>query len=228
MSEIIKFENVKKTFEDGNEVVKALKSTSFSLNSGELVAIIGPSGSGKSTLLTIMGGLQKPSEGHIFFDGQDISEISESQRNGLWFDKIGFVLQASNLVPFLTISEQFKFVDKFIKKQYDKDRAENLMKTMDIFHRKDVYPGDLSGGERQIAAICRALYPSPKLLLADEPTASLDTQRAMQVVKLLKELTQENKTTTVMVTHDNRLLKYCDRVFRIVDGQMTEENLNQE
>lgn len=223
MKSIVKFENVKKSFKDGDETVEALKETSFEIYAGEVVAIIGPSGSGKSTLLTIMGGLQKPSEGNILFEGKNISDLGEKERNNLRFDKIGFILQASNLVPFLTIENQFRLVDKFDGKEYDKERAEKLMKKMDIYKRKDLYPGDLSGGERQRAAICRALYPNPKLILADEPTASLDSERAKQVAILLRDMTKESDRTTVLVTHDNRLLEYCDRVFRIVDGKLTEE-----
>ncbi|MCT1796523.1 ABC transporter ATP-binding protein [Helcococcus kunzii] len=223
MSEIVKFEKVKKTFQDGDETIEALKESSFSINSGELIAIIGSSGSGKSTLLTIMGGLQKPSEGKILFNGEDITSLSEKDRNNLRFDKIGFILQASNLVPYLSIEEQFELVDKFKKKKFDKDKAEKLMEKFDILKRKKQYPGDLSGGERQRAAIARALYPEPKLILADEPTASLDTERAIKVVEILKDITRESDRTTVMVTHDNRLLEYCDRVFKITDGKLTEE-----
>lgn len=223
MSEIVKFEKVKKTFQDGDETIEALKESSFSINSGELIAIIGPSGSGKSTLLTIMGGLQKPSEGKILFNGEDITSLSEKDRNNLRFDKIGFILQASNLVPYLSIEEQFELVDKFKKKKFDKDKAEKLMEKFDILKRKKQYPGDLSGGERQRAAIARALYPEPKLILADEPTASLDTERAIKVVEILKDITRGSDRTTVMVTHDNRLLEYCDRVFKITDGKLTEE-----
>ncbi|MFM1581601.1 ABC transporter ATP-binding protein [Helcococcus bovis] len=223
MSEIIRFEKVNKEFQDGNDKIEALKETSFSVNSGELVAIIGPSGSGKSTLLTMMGGLQKPTNGKIFFNGQDISELNEKDRNSLRFDKIGFILQASNLVQFLKISEQFELVDKFNKTKHNKEKAKSIMEKFGIYNRKDQYPGDLSGGERQRAAIARALYPEPNLILADEPTASLDTNRAMDVVKILKEITEDSNRTTIMVTHDNRLLKYCDRVFKIVDGKMSEE-----
>lgn len=223
MGEIVRFENVKKTFQDGDETIEALKEASFSINSGELIAIIGPSGSGKSTLLTMMGGLQKPSSGKIYFNGDDITSIGEKERNNLRFDKIGFILQASNLVPYLSIEEQFELVDKFKNKKFDRDRAKNLMDKFDIYKRKNQYPGDLSGGERQRAAIARALYPEPSLILADEPTASLDTERAMKVVEILKDITKGTDRTTIMVTHDNRLLEYCDRVFRIVDGKLTEE-----
>lgn len=221
--EIIKFEDVSKTFEDGGETIEALKPASITIESGELVAIIGPSGSGKSTLLTIMGGLQKPSEGKIFFMDKDITELGEKERNKIRFDQIGFILQTSNLVPYLTIEDQFKLVNKFEKKKYDKERAQELMESVGILKRKDLYPADLSGGERQRAAICRALYPDPKLLLADEPTASLDTEKAVQVIELLKKFTKDSERSTVMVTHDERLLEYCDKVFKIVDGKVSQE-----
>lgn len=226
MREIMRFENVKKIYKDGHEIVEALKSTSFSIYAGELVAIIGPSGSGKSTLLTIMGGLQKPSKGHVFFNGENLFKHSDEVLNKLRFDKIGFVLQQSNLIPFLSIKEQFEFVDVFAKRKVDKKKANNLMKMMDIYKRRNLFPSDLSGGERQRAAICRALYTDPLLLLADEPTANLDTKRAIQVVEILKKSTKEFNRTTVMVTHDDRLLKYFDRIFKIVDGILIEEKIN--
>lgn len=222
MKEIIKFENVYKTFTDGDETIAALQNINFTIYSGEFVAIIGPSGSGKSTLLTIMGGLQKPTEGNLYLDGTNICTLNQEKLNNLRFDKIGFILQQSNLIPYLSIEEQFIFVDKFKKSSFNKERASELMKTVDIYKRKDLYPSDLSGGERQRAAICRALYTDPKLILADEPTASLDTNRSIQIVNLLKENTKNTDRTTIMVTHDDRLLKYFDRIFKIVDGNMLE------
>ena len=222
MKTIMKFTDVSKSYKDGSDTIEALKPTNFEIKEGELVAIIGPSGSGKSTLLTLMGGLQQPSKGQVSFLGQDIGQMSQKERNRLRFDKIGFILQASNLVPFLTVEEQFKLVDKYGRKHYDADRAKKLMDELGIYKRKDNYPGDLSGGERQRAAICRAIYAGPQLLLADEPTASLDTEKAMTVAKILKELTHRTNRSTVMVTHDERLLSYCDRVFRITDGRLSE------
>lgn len=221
--EVIKFKNVYKTFEEQGQVVKALKKTSFTLNSGELVAIVGPSGSGKSTLLTMMGGLQRPTGGTILFNGEDLSKMDEKKRNELRFNKIGFVLQSSNLVPYLTINEQFELVDKFSKNKRDEEKSNKILEKLGILNRKKQYSGDLSGGEKQRAAIARALYTSPSLLLADEPTAALDSKRAIEVIKILKKLTKENNQTTVIVTHDERLLEYCNRVFRVLDGVLTEE-----
>ncbi|MGO4938300.1 ABC transporter ATP-binding protein [Fundicoccus sp. Sow4_H7] len=221
--EIISFKNVSKTYSDGHESIEALKETSFSINSGELVAVVGPSGSGKSTLLTMMGGLQSPTNGEINFLEKNFSNLSPKEKNSLRYDKIGFILQSSNLIPYLTIEEQLILVDKFAKKKYNRQKAQDLMEQLDILKRKDLYPSDLSGGEQQRAAICRALYTEPKLILADEPTASLDTKKAKTVVQLLKKTTEETDRSTVMVTHDERMLTYCDRIFRIIDGQLTIE-----
>lgn len=220
--EIIKFEKVYKTFEENGEKIEALKETSFTLNSGELVAIIGPSGSGKSTLLTMMGGLQRPSGGIITFEDKNLSSMSEEERNNLRFDKIGFILQSSNLVPYLTLDDQFALVDKFAGRERNSEKSDAILKKMSILNRKKQYPGDLSGGERQRGAIARALYTEPSLLLADEPTASLDSKKAIEVIQLLKELTKDSNRTTVIVTHDERLLEYCDRVFKVVDGVVEE------
>lgn len=224
--EIMKFDNVYKTFEDNGEKIEAFKKASFTLNSGELVAIVGPSGSGKSTLLTMMGGLQIPTGGQITFNGKNLSDMDEKQRNKLRFDEIGFILQASNLVPYLTIEEQFQLVDKFAKRKRNKEKSDKILDKMGILKRKNQYPGDISGGERQRAAIARALYTEPKLLLADEPTASLDSKKAIEVMKLLRDITNETDRTTVIVTHDTRLLEYCDRTFEVVDGVLTEKENN--
>lgn len=220
--EIIQFKNVYKTFEEKQEVIEAFKTASFSLYSGEMVAIIGPSGSGKSTLLTMMGGLQRPTGGTILFRGEDLSLMEEKKRNQLRFNQIGFILQSSNLVPFLTIEEQFELVDKFANQKRDSKKVEELLGKMGILNRKNQYPSDLSGGERQRAAIARALYTEPALLLADEPTAALDSKKAIEVVELLKKMTVNTNRTTVIVTHDERLLQYCDRVFKVIDGVLSE------
>lgn len=223
--EIMKFKNVYKTFEEYGETIEAFKEASFTLNSGELVAIVGPSGSGKSTLLTMMGGLQRPTGGTITFNGEDLSSMDEKDRNKLRFDKIGFILQSSNLVPYLTLNEQFALVDKFAKVKRNEEKSDSLLEKMGILKRKNQYPGDISGGERQRAAIARALYTEPKLLLADEPTASLDSAKTIEIIELLRDMTHGNNRTTVLVTHDNRLLKYCDRVFEVIDGVLKEKEI---
>lgn len=220
--EIMRFEKVYKTFEENGEKIEAFKEASFSLNSGEVVAIIGPSGSGKSTLLTMMGGLQRPTGGRITFDGKNLSDMDEKERNKLRFDEIGFILQASNLVPYLTIEEQFALVDKFSGKKRDEKKSDEILEKMGILKRKNQYPGDISGGERQRAAIARALYTEPKLLLADEPTASLDSKKAIEVMEILRDITRDSERTTVIVTHDTRLLAYCDRSFQVIDGVLEE------
>lgn len=175
-------------------------------------------------MLTMMGGLQRPSSGRIYFKDEDISDFSEEKLSSLRFDKIGFILQSSNLVDYLSIMDQFRLVDKFAKRDFDEKRAKDLLEKLDVYKRKNNYPSDLSGGERQRVAIARALFPKPDLILADEPTASLDSERAKSVVKILKNLSKEEKVSIVMVTHDVRLVDFCDRVFKIVDGKLSEEN----
>lgn len=218
----VEFKNVTKKFIDKKETIEALKETSFKINAGEFVAIIGPSGSGKSTLLTLMGGLQKPTSGNIFIDSEPFGDASELVRSKQRLNKIGFILQQSNLVPYLTIKEQFQLVDKVKKQKANINRINSLMEKLNISKLANSYPQDLSGGERQRAAIARAIYSKPSLVLADEPTASLDSKKAFEVVKILANETKEEKRVTVMVTHDERLLDYCDRIFEITDGILTE------
>lgn len=218
----IEFKQVKKSFKDGDSVIKALKETNFSVEKGEFVAIIGPSGSGKSTLLTIAGGLQAPSAGQVLINDRPFSEEKEKQRAALRFKEIGFILQASNLVPFLTVKKQLKLVDK-VSKENRLDNGIKLLEQLGVGKLLDKYPEELSGGERQRVAIARALYHDPTIILADEPTASLDSEKAYKVVKILAEETKEKQKATIMVTHDTRLIEHCDRVLVMKDGQLTEQ-----
>ena len=222
---VIEFQKVKKVFQDGSTKIEALKETSFSVEKGEFVAVIGPSGSGKSTFLTIAGGLQSPSEGRVLINGQAFSEEKEKARAALRFKEIGFILQASNLIPFLTVKEQLVLVDK-IRKQKTFDTQ--LLEELEVAHLMHKYPQDLSGGERQRVAIARALYHDPSIILADEPTASLDTERAFEVVKILAKETKEKQKATIMVTHDLRMTKDCDRVLVMKDGVLTERKQDEE
>lgn len=212
--------DVSKTFKDGSREITALNKTSFSVEAGEFVAVIGPSGSGKSTLLTILGGLQQPSEGKVLINDNKFSEVSDKDRTKLRFEEIGFILQASNLVPFLTVEDQLRLVNKVKGNSYDEKKAEDLLKALNISELKDKYPNDLSGGERQRTAIARALFHNPSVILADEPTASLDTERAVEVVEILARETKDKEKATIMVTHDERLIGYCDKVYYMEDGEL--------
>ncbi|GIN09416.1 ABC transporter ATP-binding protein [Shouchella clausii] len=218
----IEFKQVKKTFKDGAHTIEALKKTDFAVEKGEFVAIIGPSGSGKSTFLTIAGGLQAPSEGEVLINGNPFSKKKEQERAKLRFKEIGFVLQSSNLVPFLTVQQQLQLVDK-ISKENRKQTADNLFTQLGIDQLKKKYPEELSGGERQRVAIARALYHDPTIILADEPTASLDTEKAYEVAEILAKETKKNNKATIMVTHDTRLIDYCDRVLIMKDGILKEK-----
>ncbi|GAB7306389.1 MULTISPECIES: ABC transporter ATP-binding protein [Enterococcus] len=218
----IEFKDVKKTFKDGDTMIEALKETNFSVEKGEFVAIIGPSGSGKSTFLTIAGGLQAPTAGEVLINDQPFSEQKEKNRAKLRFKEIGFILQASNLVPFLTVKKQLKLVDK-VSKENKTQSAQDLFTQLGIDKLQNKYPEDLSGGERQRVAIARALYHDPTIILADEPTASLDSEKAYEVVKILAQETKEKNKATIMVTHDTRLTDYCDRVLVMEDGVLKEK-----
>ncbi|VGQ52241.1 ABC transporter ATP-binding protein [Streptococcus pyogenes] len=219
---VLTFKQVTKTFQDGHHEINALKATDFSIEAEEFVAIIGPSGSGKSTFLTIAGGLQTPSSGQLIIDGTDYTHLSEKERSRLRFKSVGFILQASNLIPFLTVQQQLELVDHLTGSK-EKAKANQLFDDLGIAGLKHQLPQELSGGERQRAAIARALYHDPALILADEPTASLDTEKAYEVVKLLAKESKEKNKAIIMVTHDDRMLKYCDKVYRMQDGELRQE-----
>ena len=221
---VLEFINVTKSYQDGNKEIEALKETNFKIEEGQFIAIIGPSGSGKSTFLTLAGGLQTPSKGQIIINGKDYTNLSEKERAKLRFNDIGFVLQASNLVPFLTAKQQLELVDRINKKKRQTlQDQKSLFKELGIDHLENKLPKDLSGGERQRLAIARALYNNPAIILADEPTASLDSDRAYEVVDLLSKECKEKNKSIIMVTHDNRMIEKCDHIYRMKDGILTKE-----
>lgn len=221
---VLEFINVTRSYQDGNKEIEALKETNFKIEEGQFIAIIGPSGSGKSTFLTLAGGLQTPSKGQIIINGKDYTNLSEKERAKLRFNDIGFVLQASNLVPFLTAKQQLELVDRINKqKRQTLQDQKSLFKELGIDHLENKLPKDLSGGERQRLAIARALYNNPAIILADEPTASLDSDRAFEVVDLLSKECKEKNKSIIMVTRDNRMIEKCDHVYRMKDGILTKE-----
>lgn len=221
---VIELKDVDKFYGKGTARVEALKDVNFKANRGEVVLIMGPSGAGKSTFLTIAGSLQKPTKGQVLISGQDITKYSAKQSNKLRLNKIGFVLQAYNLVPFLNVHEQFVLVDK-VKKQNNMSKADlqQLFKDLGIEKLVKKYPNELSGGQQQRVAIARALYANPEILLADEPTASLDTKNVEEVGKLFKKLAKERDKAIMLVTHDPRLEKYADHIYEMMDGRMTQK-----
>ncbi|MCD8799482.1 ABC transporter ATP-binding protein [Mammaliicoccus sciuri] len=220
---MLAFENVTKSFKDGNRTIEAVKSTNFKLEKGELVAIIGPSGSGKSTLLTMAGALQLPSEGTVSLNGQNINQFNEKQLSKLRLKEIGFILQTSNLIPFLTVQQQFELLKKVKKDVMNEEEHTRLLKQLGLDKVLSQLPSEISGGQKQRVAIAKALYTNPSVILADEPTASLDTENAIEVMEILRRETKELNKLCIIVTHDQRLTSYCDKVFKMVDGELKEE-----
>lgn len=218
---VLALQNINKQFGHGHTAVNALTDANFEVSAGQFVAIIGPSGSGKSTFLTIAAGLQTPTSGQVILNGQPLSNQTEKQRLAYRFNEIGFILQSSNLIPFLTVREQFKLVDKMARHKFDQAGTDELLAELALTEVRDAYPSDLSGGERQRVAIARALYNDPSVILADEPTASLDTPRSIDVVKRLANEAHQHQKAIVMVTHDQRLIDDCDVVYQIEDGKMS-------
>ncbi|QPW13618.1 ABC transporter ATP-binding protein [Mammaliicoccus sciuri] len=220
---MLAFENVTKSFKDGNRTIEVVKSTNFKLEKGELVAIIGPSGSGKSTLLTMAGALQLPSEGTVSLNGQNINQFNEKQLSKLRLKEIGFILQTSNLIPFLTVQQQFELLKKVKKDVMNEEEHTRLLKQLGLDKILSQLPSEISGGQKQRVAIAKALYTNPSVILADEPTASLDTENAIEVMEILRRETKELNKLCIIVTHDQRLTSYCDKVFKMVDGELKEE-----
>ena len=220
---VLELKQVKKTFGSGHKQVEAMKETNFTADRGELIAIIGPSGSGKSTFLTIVGGLLTPTSGAVIINDKNLADLNEKERSKIRLREIGFILQASNLIPFLTVANQLKLLDQVKKENMTKKQLEELYEDLGIGDLRTKYPADLSGGERQRVAIAKALYSNPSIILADEPTASLDSDRAYEVMELLKNETKNKNTTTIVVTHDIRLVGYCDKVYKMTDGVLVQE-----
>lgn len=218
---ILELQNVTREFTQGGETIYALRETNFTAKEGEIIAIIGPSGSGKSTFLTIAGGLRNPTRGTVKVNGIDITNLSLKQLSAVRLKHVGFILQASNLVPFLTVEKQLQLLDKVKRTKPSAKQADELFDELSIAKLRKKYPSELSGGERQRAAIAKVLYSDPSLILADEPTASLDTTKAFDVIKLLARETRERGKTTIVVTHDERLVEFCDKVYEMRDGTLT-------
>ncbi len=216
--------NVNQIFGTGTAKVHVLHDVNFEAEPGTLSLIMGPSGSGKSTFLTIAGGLLTPTSGEVTVNGETYTDRTKKQRDALRLDSIGFVLQAYHLLPYLTVADQFKLVDK-VKPNGNLSKAEldEVLETLGIEQLINKYPGELSGGQQQRVAIARALYPNPAIILADEPTAALDGSRVKVVGELLKNLAVKHHKAVVVVTHDARLMETADHLYEMQDGYLTKK-----
>ena len=212
-----------KSYGEGSNKVVAVNKVSFTVESGEFVALVGPSGSGKTTMLAMLAGLLNPTEGEIQIAGRKLTSMSDAERTRFRGRAIGFAFQSNNLVPYLNALENVQLMlrlnDKLNKE--GKERARMLLSRLGLAERLTNYPSQLSGGQQQRVAIARALIHEPEVVLADEPTASLDTERAFQVVATFADLIHEQGRAGVMVTHDLRMCRYVDRVVQMVDGHIT-------
>ena len=215
--------NVSKSFKEGDSDVIALNDVNLTVEPGEFIAVIGPSGSGKSTLLSIAGALLQPTSGEIVVNGTSISKMNEKELSNFRLNDIGFILQTSNLIPYLNVLDQLLLVRKMAGKVTESDKAfaKELLTELGLGEKIKKLPNELSGGERQRVAIARAFINNSSTILADEPTASLDSNRAFEVVELIRKAVKNRKKAAIMVTHDERMLHYCDKVYKMEDGILT-------
>jgi putative ABC transport system ATP-binding protein len=213
---------VVKTYQSDTGVIQAVDDVTLQVRRGEFIALVGPSGSGKTTMLAMLAALLKPTSGQILLDGQDLSQLGDSKRVAQRRQKIGFTFQANNLVPYLSAQENVELMLR-LNNRLDKEgrlRAQELLTRLGLGERLKNLPSQMSGGQQQRVAIARALIHNPSLVLADEPTASLDTERAFQVVATFASLIHENQRAGIMVTHDLRMCRFVDRVLQMRDGKL--------
>ena len=221
----VEVENLTKIYGQGHTAVRAIEGANLRVKPGELVAILGPSGSGKTTLLTAIGLINEPTHGKVVIDGTTVADEGwrpEIDLKRIRREKLGFIFQAHNLIPFLTALENVMIALEIngLTKRAAEERATELLGALNLGHRLRNYPSALSGGERQRVAIARALANRPKVILADEPTAALDTENGRNVMALLKKLAVENHSAILVVTHDHRMVEGFDRIFEVNDGRI--------
>jgi putative ABC transport system ATP-binding protein len=220
---ILKVQNIEKSFFNENKETKILKDISFDVKEGEFVAIIGSSGSGKSTLLSIIAGLDTPTKGSVILDGQKLEKLNEDSLSEIRNKRIGFVFQSFFLVPSLNAFENVKLPQEIAKSTSDK-RINKLLEDVGMGHRKNNYPIQLSGGEKQRIAIARALANDPSLIFADEPTGNLDSKNSKSIIELLVKLNEENKKTLIVVTHEKKIADIAKRVIEVSDGKIIKDS----
>ena len=227
--EVAKIENVTRNFKTGRVEAQALRGVSLSIESGEFTALVGPSGSGKTTLLQLIGCLDQPTSGVVYVNGKDVSKLNRNQRADMRRGTIGFIFQFFALIPTLTAFEnvEMPLLLNGHSASERRERVMQLMEAVDLSDRAHHRPDQLSGGEQQRVAIARALATKPALILADEPTANLDTPNGKQVMEIMTRLNQETSVTFIFATHDPRVIEYARRVITLRDGLIVENNVNE-
>ncbi len=217
---ILKVENVSKIYGKNEAQVIALNNISFEVEEGEFIAVIGPSGSGKSTLLHTIAGLEKPTNGQVYFYEKNMYEMSKKELTILRREKIGIIYQFYNLIPTLNAEENILLPLELDRKKIDKEKFDNIIKFLNIDNRRKHLPNELSGGQQQKVAIGRALMIEPKIILADEPTGNLDSKSSNEIIQLLKKANEEYNQTIIMITHNLEIAKLADRIIKIEDGKI--------
>ena len=224
--EILRVENLCKTYGKGKNEVKALDNISFSVNKGEFIAIIGPSGSGKSTLLHLLGGVDKPTSGKVFMNDQDVYVQNDEQLAIFRRRQVGLIYQFYNLIPILNVFENMTLPLKLDGQKVNEERVNELLELLGLAERRKHLPSQLSGGQQQRVSIGRALINAPALVLADEPTGNLDSKNSQEIIGLLKHSNQKYGQTLIVITHDENIALQADRIIRIADGQIVSDERN--
>ena len=221
--EILRVENLAKYYDEGGNIVKALDGVSFSVEKGEFVAIIGPSGSGKSTLLHILGGVDKPTSGKVYMDGNDVYEQNDEQLAIFRRRQVGLIYQFYNLIPVLNVTENITLPVLMDSRKVNEERLNELLEILKLKGRESHLPNQLSGGQQQRVSIGRALMNAPAVVLADEPTGNLDSKNSQEIVELLKYSNKKYNQTLIVITHDENIALQADRIISIEDGKITRD-----
>ena len=223
--DILRIEHLSKIYGKGDTEVRALDDVSFTVPKGQFVAIIGPSGSGKSTLLHILGGVDTPTDGHVYVDGTDITTLDETALAIFRRRQIGLIYQFYNLIPILTVEENMTLPLLLDDKKVDQAHFDSLVQVLGLQHRLGHLPSELSGGQQQRVSICRALMNNPAILLADEPTGNLDSKNSKEIVELLRQFNKALNQTVIIITHDERIALDADRVIAVEDGKIVKDEV---
>ena len=225
--EIVRTENLSKTYGSGENVVRAIDDVNFKIEKGEFIAIVGPSGSGKSTLLHLLGGVDNPSSGKIFIDGNDISKYTSKELALFRRRKVGLIYQFYNLIPNLTVRHNIELPLKLDKRKINQDEFSDIVKKLGIESKLDSFPSELSGGQQQRVAIARSLIYNPSIILADEPTGNLDRKNSKEIIEIFKYFNKTLKQTIILITHDEEIALQASRIITIVDGKIVGDERNE-